>query len=102
MHEISKDLRDKYKYELDVIDTMQTIFDGLDTYKKNEFIQGFILSLDDILEAKDLFIYKAILEGNRVSLSEKYSFNDICFVEDRRNKYLIIKNMYMNYGKVMK
>lgn len=95
MHEISKDLRDKYKYELDVIDTMQTIFDGLDTYKKNEFIQGFILSLDDILEAKDLFIYKAILEGNRVSLSEKYSFNDICFVEDRIKKQVSYNKEYV-------
>ena len=95
IHEISKELRNKYKYELDVIDTIQTIFDGLDTYKKNELIQNFILSLDDVLEDKDIFIYKTILEDNRASLSEKYSFNDIYFVENRIKKQISYNKEYV-------
>lgn len=96
IHEISKELRNKYRHELDVIDTIQTIFDGLDTYKRNKVIQGFILSLDDIVEAKDLFIYKTIAEKNRDSLKDKYSFSDIYFVEDRI-KNTISKNKDLVY-----
>ncbi|MDU5494031.1 MAG: hypothetical protein E6094_13975 [Clostridium perfringens] len=53
--EISKELRNKYKYELEVIDTIQSIFDVLGAYKNNKFIQNFILGLEDILEFKDIF-----------------------------------------------
>ncbi len=105
INEISKELRTKYKYELDVIDTIQTIFDGLDLYKKNidgldlykknKVVQGFILSLDDILEAKDIFIYKSIVEGNRASLNYKYTFNDIYFVEDRIKKQISYNKEYV-------
>ncbi len=95
INEISKELRKKYRYELNVIDTIQTIFDGLDLYKKNNVVQGFILSLDDILEAKDIFIYKAIVEGDRASLNDKYSFNDIYFVEDRIKKQISYNKEYV-------
>ena len=82
-------------YELDVIDTIQTIFDGLNLYKMNELIQSFILSLDDILEAKDILIYKTTLEGNREELKGKYSFSEIYFVEDRIKKQISYNKDYV-------
>ena len=95
LHEISKELKEKYKYELDVIDTIQTIFDGISLYKSNKTVQSFILSFEDILEAKDIFIYKTILEGNRDSLKDKYSFSDIYFIEDRIKKQISYNKEYV-------
>lgn len=95
LNEVSKELKDKYKYELNVIDTIQTIFEGLNLYKTNNTVQSFILSLEDILEAKDIFIYKTILEGNRDSLKDKYSFSDIYFIEDRIKKQISYNKNYV-------
>lgn len=95
IREVSKELKEKYKYELDIIDTIQIIFDGLKLYTHNEFVQGFILSLEDILEAKDLVIYRATIEGNRDSLNDKYSFSDIYFVEDRIRKQIAYNKEYV-------
>ncbi|WP_338659682.1 sigma-70 family RNA polymerase sigma factor [Paraclostridium sordellii] len=96
IREVSKELKEKYKYELDIIDTIQTIFDGLNLYTHNEFVQGFILSLEDILEAKDLVIYRTTIEGNRASLNDKYSFSDIHFVEDRIKKQIAYNKEYVS------
>lgn len=95
LHEVSEELRAKYKYELSIIDTIQTIFDGMGLYSRNELIQGFILSLDDILEAKDIAIYKCVVDGNRASLNDKYSFSDIHFIEDRIKKQIAYNKEYV-------
>ena len=49
------------------------------------------MTLEDILDDKDLIIYKALSEGHREVLNKEYSFSEILFIEDRI-KSKIIKN----------
>lgn len=95
LHEVSNELREKYKYELNIIDTIQTIFDGISLYSRNDLIQGFILSLNDILDTKDLFIYKELIKGNREALNDKYTFDDIFYIENRIKKQISYNKEYV-------
>ncbi|WP_343101005.1 sigma factor [Romboutsia sp. MSSM.1001216sp_RTP31141st1_G3_RTP31141_220114] len=91
LREVSKDLKEKYRYELSIIDDIQTILDGLPIYTKNKIVASFVLTLEDILDDKDLIIYEALSEGQREVLDKEYSFSEILFIEDRI-KSKIIKN----------
>ena len=99
--ETTERLRKKYKLQLDTLDFLQNIFDdALYSASANEKIKNFYTEkLEDIINAKDLYLLSEIVFKNRNIDSlkaEGYSFDDIFYIKDRIKK-IIIKNKELAY-----
>ncbi|MEG2869022.1 MAG: sigma-70 family RNA polymerase sigma factor [Terrisporobacter sp.] len=99
--ESTERLRKKYKLELDTLDFIQNIFDGIlySTSPSNKIKEFYMEKLNEIISSRDLYILNEIVfkERSMESLkAEEYSFEDVFYIKDRV-KNIIIKNKDLAY-----
>lgn len=94
-------LRKKYKLQLDILDFLQNIFDGvLHSVSASDKLKTFYMeNLNEIINSKDLYLLSEIVFKKKSMDSlkaEGYSFEDMFYIKNRVKK-IIIKNKELAY-----